>query len=106
MSHLLQPVVELVLIAFFLGYSDGPNNSFNDWFILNTELMQPCRKTVLEVGSVYSKAMCFFNRRLRPGRLGLSSIISSVSWFLPGFWSFFLDKNERCAKCLLATDHL
>ena len=63
MSHLLQPVIELVLIAFFLGYSDGPNNSFNDWFIFNTELMQPCGKTVLGVGSVYSKAICFFTRR-------------------------------------------
>ena len=60
MSHLLQPVIQLVLIAFFLGYNDGPNNSFNDWFLWNTEIIQPCGKKVLEVGPVYSKAICFF----------------------------------------------
>ena len=42
MSHLLQLVIELALLTLLLGYKDGANNSFNDWFILNTELIQPC----------------------------------------------------------------
>ena len=42
MSHLLQLVIELALLTLLLGYKDGANNPFNDWFILNTELIQPC----------------------------------------------------------------
>ena len=41
MSHLLQLVIELTLL---LGYKDGANNSFNDRFLLNIELIQPCGK--------------------------------------------------------------
>ena len=38
MSHLLQLVIELALLTLLLGYKDGANNSFNDLFLLNTEL--------------------------------------------------------------------
>ena len=76
MSHLLQLVIELALLTFFFGYKDGANNFFNDWFLLNTELIQPWGKIVFKVGSVYSKGICFFNKLLRPGSLGLYFIMS------------------------------
>ena len=76
MSDLLQLVIELVLITFFLDYKDGANNSFNDWFLLNTEGIQPCRKIVFKVGSVYSKDICFFTKLLRSGSLGLYFVMS------------------------------
>ena len=69
MSHLLQLVIELALLTLLLGYKDGADNSFNDWFLLNTELVQPCGKKVFKVGSVYSKGMRFFNKLLRSGSL-------------------------------------
>ena len=76
MSHLLQLVIQLVLLTLLLGYKDGANNSFNDLFLLNTELIQPCGKIVFKVGSVYSKGICFFNKLLRSGSLGLYFIVS------------------------------
>ena len=71
MSYLLQLVIKLALLTFLLRYRDGANNSFNDRFLLNTELIQPCRKIVSKVGSVYSKGICLFNKLLRSANLGL-----------------------------------
>ena len=42
MSYLLQLEIESVLNFFLLGCRDNANNSSNDWFLLNTELVQPC----------------------------------------------------------------
>ena len=81
MSHLLQLVIELALLTLLLGYKDGANNSFNDLFLLNTELIQPCRKIVSKVGSVYSKGICFFNKLLRSGSLRLYFIMSLTVLF-------------------------
>ena len=57
MSHLLQLVIKLAQLTWLLGFKDGANNSFNDCFLLHTELIQPCRKTVFKVGSVYKKGI-------------------------------------------------
>ena len=59
MSHLLQLVIELVLATFLPGYRDGANNSFNDWFPLIAELIQPSGNILFKVGSVRSKGICF-----------------------------------------------
>ena len=32
-------IIELALLALLLGYKDGANNSFNDSFLFNTELI-------------------------------------------------------------------
>ena len=81
MSHLLQLVIELALLTLLLGYKDGANNSFNDLFLVNTELIQPCGKIVFQVGSMYSKGTCFFNKLLRSGSLGLYFIMSLTFLF-------------------------
>ena len=52
-------MIELVLETFLSGYRDGANNSFNDWFRLIAELIQPSGNIVLKVGSVCSKSMFF-----------------------------------------------
>ena len=57
MSHLLQLMIELALGTLLLGYKDGANNSFDELFLLNTELIQPCGTIILKVGSVYSKGI-------------------------------------------------
>ena len=59
----------------FLGYKNCANNSFNDRFFFNTELIQPCGKIVFKVESVYSKDICYLNVLLRLESLGLYFII-------------------------------
>ena len=84
MSHLLQLVIELALLILLFGYKDGANNSFNELFLLNTESIKPCGKIVFKVGSVYSKGICFFDKQLRSGSLGLFFIMSLtflLTWF-------------------------
>ena len=71
MSHFLQLVIKLALLTLLLGYRDGADNSFNDLFLSNTELIQPCRKILSKVVSVYSKGICFFNKLLTLGNLEL-----------------------------------
>ena len=45
MLYLLQLMIELVfLITFFLGYRDGADNPFNDWFLLDTEVINQAEK--------------------------------------------------------------
>ena len=107
MSHLLQLVIELALLTLLLGYKDGANNSFNDWFLLNTELIQPCEKIVFKVRSVYGKGICLFNKLLRSGSLGLCFNLSLkflLTWLF-GLVDFCLaccmDNAETWVKCLL-----
>ena len=112
MSHLLQLVIELVLINFFLGYRDGANNSFNDWFLLNTDVIQSCGKIVFKLGSMYSKDKCFLNKLLRSRSLGLYFIMSLTFLLAWLFWlvdfclACCLDKVETCANCLWIIDDL
>ena len=112
MPHLLQLVVELALLTLLLGYKDNANNSFNDLFLSNIELTQPCEKIVFKVESMYSKGICFFNMLLGSGRLGLYLIMSLTFLFT---WHFrlvdfclacCLNKVETCPKCLLTIDGL
>ena len=112
MSHLLQLVIELVLITFSLGYRDEANKSFNDCFLLNIELLQPCRKIFFKVGSVYSEGICFFNKLLRSGSLGLYFIMSLallLTWLflLVYFWlACLVSKVETCPKWSWTIDTL
>ena len=52
MSHLVQLVIELVLITFLLVYRDDAINSFNEWFLLNIELIQPSLKMIFKLDYV------------------------------------------------------
>ena len=93
----------MVLITLLLGYTDGANNSFNDWFLLNTELIQPCGKIVLKVGSVYRKRICFFNKLLSLGLYFITSLTFLLTWLfrLVDFClACCLDKGETCGKVL------
>ena len=104
MSHLVQLVIKLGLLTLLLGYKHGANISFNDWFLLNTELIQPFGEIAFEAASVYRKGKCFFNKLLRSGSLGLYFFMSSTFWLT---WLFqlvdfciacCLDKVETCAN--------
>ena len=116
MSHLLQLVIELVWITFLLVYRDGAINSFNDSFnpliSFKDWINTPSLKMVFKLGYVYSKGICFFNRLLRSGSLGLYFIMSLT---LLHTWLFLLvdfslacslDKDETCSKWLLTIDGL
>ena len=78
----------------------------------NTELIQPSRKIVLKVGSVYSKGICFFNKLVRSASLGLYFIMSLtllLNWLflLVDFWlACSLGKGETYAKWLWTIDGL
>ena len=63
-SNLLQLETEPVLNTFLLGFRDNANNYSNDWFLLNTELVQPCRNIVFKEGLVSRKGLCFFFHKL------------------------------------------
>ena len=56
MSHILQLVIELALLTLFLRYKNGANNSFNDWYLSNTKLIQPFGKIVSKWGVCTVKA--------------------------------------------------
>ena len=91
-----------------MWYRDGANDCFNDWFLLNTELIQPSGKIVFKVGSVYSKVICIFNKQVRSRSLGLFFIMSLTLWLtwffllVDTFLDCSLDKYKKSAKCLLA----
>ena len=101
MSHLLKLVTELALLTLCLGYRDGANNYFNDWFLLNNELIQPCRKIIFEVEFVYSKEICFYNKLLRSGSLGLyfimdlTFLLTWFFWLVGFFWNMCKMFNYR-----------
>ena len=112
MLHFLQFVIKLGLLTLLLGYKDGVNDSFNDWFLLNTKLIQPFGEIVFKAASVYPKGICFFNKLSRLGSLGLYIIMSSTFLLTWIFWlvdiclACCLDKVETCAKCLLTINGL
>ena len=56
MSYLLPLVFKWVLLTLLLGYKNGANNSFNGWFLSNTELIKPCGKIVSKWGLCTVKA--------------------------------------------------